>query len=211
MTRVFPWGAAEPADSLAHPLVPDRFESRSWAVTAAPLFSPEECAAIIALRRRTGADGGTLVGGIATEAVRRSSIVWLDEDDPAVAWIGARLTRAVADLNHQHFGFALAGFDEQIQLTEYTAEQAGFYDWHSDVGGRGVPRTRKLTLTVQLSAPEDYDGGALELNPAGTVIEAPRGQGTGTAFPSYTLHRVCPVSRGVRHSLVVWTHGPRFV
>lgn len=209
MDRVFPWGAAVAAGP-ARSTPAAGVEPSPWAFHEA-IFSPEECNEIVALRRRATAEGGTLVNGVTTAAIRRSNLVWLDEADPAVAWIGARLTRVVGDLNRDRFGFNLTGFDEQIQLTEYTDAEAGFYDWHSDIGGRGIPRSRKLTLTVQLSDPSDYDGGALELNPAGTVVEAPREQGCGTAFPSYTLHRVCPVTRGVRHSLVMWVHGPRFV
>lgn len=208
MERVFAWGTASGSDP-APSILPDRIEPRSW--TTRTIFTPAECDAIVALRQRRAAADGGLVNGVATDAVRRSSIIWLADDDPEVAWIAARLTRAVADINRDAFGFALSGFDEQIQLTEYTAGNLGFYDWHSDVGGRGIPRSRKLTLTVQLSDPADYDGGALELNFNGTPVEAPRERGVGISFPSYTLHRVAPVTAGVRHSLVVWTHGPHFV
>lgn len=151
------------------------------------------------------------MNGSKTSAVRRSHIVWLDHDAPDTAWIAARLTRLVAEVNREVFNFALTGFDEDIQLTEYRAEVAGFYDWHADIGGRGIPQSRKLSLTVQLSDPADYDGGALELNSRGEPEVAPCGRGTAIAFPSYVLHRVTPVTRGVRRSLVVWVHGPRFV
>lgn len=148
------------------------------------------------------------MNGSKTSAVRRSHIVWLDHDAPDTAWIAARLTRLVAEVNREVFNFALTGFDEDIQLTEYRAEVAGFYDWHADIGGRGIPQSRKLSLTVQLSDPADYDGGALELNSRGEPEVAPCGRGTAIAFPSYVLHRVTPVTRGVRRSLVVWVHGP---
>ncbi|MCA1941011.1 MAG: 2OG-Fe(II) oxygenase [Caenispirillum bisanense] len=208
MDRVFAWGPADAVADPARSILPDRFEPSSWATRE--IFTADECDAIVALRERRAAAAGTLVNGVATDGIRRSRLIWLEQDDPEVEWIAQRLTRAVADLNRDHFGFALSGFDEQIQLTEYTDANLGFYDWHSDVGGRGIPRTRKLTLTVQLSDSTDYQGGALELNFNGNPVEAPRDRGVGTAFPSYTLHRVCPVTSGVRHSLVVWTHGPRF-
>lgn len=163
------------------------------------------------MRDHLAATEANLVNGVSTSAVRRSHIVWLDHEAPHTAWIAARLTRAVAEVNREVFGFALTGFDEDIQLTEYRAEEAGFYDWHADIGGRGIPRSRKLSLTVQLSDPMDYDGGILELNTRGEPEAAPRERGTAIAFPSYALHRVTPVTRGVRRSIVVWTHGPRFV
>jgi PKHD-type hydroxylase len=190
-------------------LTPGRVEPQGW-VAVPGVFSAEDCDRIVALRDRLALAEAGLVNGISTGAVRRSHIVWLDHDAPDTAWIAARLIRAVADVNREIFGFALAGFDEEIQLTEYRAENAGFYDWHADIGGRGIPQSRKLSLTVQLSDPDDYEGGALELNMRGEPEAAPRDRGTAIAFPSYALHRVAPVTRGVRRSLVVWTHGPRF-
>lgn len=171
-------------------------------------FSPEECTAIMAMMvAETGKDAG-LVDGKASEEIRRTLIHWIPESDET-AWIYDRLTRLIARANREVFRYALTGFDEEAQIGCY--RDGGFYDWHVDRGGRGAGRSRKLTVSVQLSPPEAYEGGALDLNPDGREVEAPRAQGTAIIFPAYALHRVRPVTRGVRHSLVIWTHGPDFV
>jgi PKHD-type hydroxylase len=71
-------------------------------------------------------------------------------------------------------------------------------------------RRRKLTFVVQLSAPDDYDGGTLETNADGIVRQASRAVGSALMFPSFVLHRVAPVTRGERYSLTLWSHGPAF-
>ncbi len=63
---------------------------------------------------------------------------------------------------------------------------------------------------IQLSDPDDYAGGRLEIMPSGSVVEAASARGAATVFPSYLLHRVTPVTRGTRRSLTIWAHGPAF-
>ena len=99
------------------------------------------------------------------------------------------------------FNFEIASL-EPFQLAEY--REGDFYDWHCDIG-RGA-MTRKLSASLQLTDPNEYDGGALELWGAAPIN---RTQGALLVFPSYTLHRVTPVTRGVRHSLVAWATGTK--
>ena len=97
------------------------------------------------------------------------------------------------------------GFFEGVQVASYSG--GGHYGWHMDVG-QGVVSTRKLSISVQLSDPADYDGGELEFLASGDC--GPRTQGTLIAFPSFLVHRVRPVTRGTRWSLVSWVAGPSF-
>ena len=78
---------------------------------------------------------------------------------------------------------------------------------------------RKLSFTVQLSAPEDYVGGTLELamysqayggSQFSSYVDQTRQRGALIAFPSFHLHRVTEVARGTRYALVGWLHGPPF-
>ncbi|TMV52564.1 2OG-Fe(II) oxygenase, partial [Thioclava sp. BHET1] len=92
----------------------------------------------------------------------------------------------------------------------YGAEAEGHFGWHSDIGAGVVAGKRKLTMVVQLSDPSEYEGGRLETRADLDVREAPRDQGSATLFPSFVLHRVTPVTRGARHSLTIWAHGPAF-
>lgn len=174
----------------------------------ADAFSPVECAQLIDVFTRLDATDGGLVAGRFDQKVRQSSLVWLPESED-LAWVDARMARLAADANRQVFGFALDGFDEQLQLAAYGPGH--YYDWHIDRGQGSVAGRRKLTFSVQLTKPDLYVGGALEINADGHPFQAPRDQGTAVVFAATTLHRVEPVVSGLRHSLVAWTHGPVFV
>ena len=70
---------------------------------------------------------------------------------------------------------------------------------------------RKLSFVLQLSDPDDYEGGNLQLlDEAGKSYIAPRQRGTMILFDSRTMHRVLKVKSGVRKSIVGWTVGPRW-
>ena len=69
---------------------------------------------------------------------------------------------------------------------------------------------RKLSLVVQLSDPEDYEGGDLEIYTGHEPLVVKKKKGMTAFFPSYQLHGVTPVTKGTRYSLVVWVHGPAF-
>jgi len=178
-------------------------------VTLPGILSPEECERLIARFDTRELEDGGLVGEVSAPEVRRADLVWLDADRTD-QWVLDRMMRLVADANRDIFDFLLGGFDEALQLTRYRSDALGHYDWHSDRGGNGFSRFRKLSVVVQLSVPESYEGGDLEINATGVIETMPRDRGMAILFPSYALHRVTPVTRGTRHSLVTWVHGPNF-
>lgn len=180
---------------------------RFWTVFA-DAFSPAECMQLTDLFARLDAEDGGLVAGRFDNKVRQSALVWVPESED-LAWVDARMARLAADANDQLFNYALEGFDEQLQMAAYGPGH--YYDWHIDRGRGSVAGRRKLTLSVQLTEPEAYVGGELEINADGHPFQAPRAQGTVVAFAATTLHRVAPVISGQRHSLVAWVHGPQFV
>ena len=93
---------------------------------------------------------------------------------------------------------------ESMQFLLYSAEDQGFYDWHMDRGISGTASLRKLSMTVQLTPSNAYDGGLLELRTGRDVQSMPKLPGSTTIFPSYVLHRVTPVQRGEREAIVIW-------
>jgi predicted 2-oxoglutarate/Fe(II)-dependent dioxygenase YbiX len=101
-----------------------------------------------------------------------------------------------------------------IQFTEYHESVQGHYDWHNDVlWGDGTPVHRKLSMVIQLSDPSEYEGANLELKPF--YLNAPnetmlKQQGTIIVFPSIVEHRVTPIIKGTRYSLVAWMEGPKW-
>ena len=165
------------------------------------VFTPEEIAAI----RLMGESASGLQGKVenAPRSHRNCSVAWLEPE----GWLAEKLEEAIAHINEQFFGFDLEGFAEAFQYTLY--REGGWYGWHVDKG-ENTAAPRKLSLTIQLSAPDEYEGGEFQINNGSEVLQFGREQGRVLAFPSWVLHQVTPVSRGTRRSLVVWIHGAPF-
>jgi PKHD-type hydroxylase len=150
------------------------------------------------------------VGGYenSPEAVRKSEVAWVSNNNE-IGWLYDRLAYIGRNLNSKFYGFDLTGFVEDFQYATYTEDDQGHYTWHNDMSDTSAS-SRKFTLVLQLSDPSEYEGGDLEtfigVEP-GTVDKK---KGMIAGFPSWTLHRVTPVTKGIRKSLVVWIAGPQF-
>ena len=102
---------------------------------------------------------------------------------------------------------------EHIQFATY--ENNAFYDYHRDCAINQA-QYRKLSVSVQLSDPSDYEGGDLLMKNMWGTMDLPmdketKNKGTIIVFPSMLLHKVTPVTKGIRHSLVQWFSGPDFI
>ncbi len=172
-------------------------------------FSNEECDRVVALAEAAPASDARLVGLNTEHNIRRADLVWLD-DVAGAEWVMDRIIDVVRDANRAVYDFDLREFAESAQVARYGAEREGHFDWHSDIGEGRLASKRKLTMVIQLSAPEDYVGGTLQVMPSTAITDAPRTRGTATIFPSFLLHRVTPVTQGARRSLTIWAHGPAF-
>ncbi len=150
---------------------------------------------------------GTLAGGVKDDSVRRSRVLWLHREQ-GYGWLFDRLKEVVQQLNQEHYHFDIDDFDGGIQLARYDESDAGHYTWHMDAGERTA--TRKISISVQVSDPASYEGGNLELFYKMRPFIADRTRGAVVSFPSWVMHRVTPVKRGVRYSLVGWMAGPRW-
>jgi PKHD-type hydroxylase len=152
------------------------------------------------------------VGG-SSDKVRSSKIRWIPQNDDWY-WLYEKLSSMISEANYSLWNFDLHHIPEQIQYTEYYAEEKGHYTWHQDIGP-GMLSKRKISITVQLSGPDEYEGGDLELFTGGLYDEknfkkAYKGAGSVFIFPSYLLHRVTPVTKGVRKSFVLWVGGSHY-
>lgn len=125
--------------------------------------------------------------------------------DPENAWIFDKLGYAIAIANTEYFKFNLLGIIHGIQLLHYKGEDKGHYHWHVDIGNE-TAATRKISVSVPLSDPSEYEGGSLEFNNGGILVGANE-KGSITMFPSYMLHRVTPLTSGERWVMVIWIHG----
>ena len=172
--------------------------------TIPQLFSAEECRRIRDLGNRLELAGGYMTRPGFSE--RKCLCAWM-RPEAANAWIYERIAQAVREAN-QNYGFDLLGMMDPLQFTLYDARTRDEIGWHTDCG-EGPNTTRKLSLTVQLSSPDDYEGGDLEFlaTPASSFM---RHQGAAILFPALLAHRVTPVTRGRRYSLVAFMNGPPF-
>lgn len=177
------------------------------------MFTPSECARVMALRQTFGFDQAPVVVREATPAAQRSHQVApevrLTERThlllgPSTRWVFERVAAAVGSVNDQVWRFQI-DWVEPLQLLAYP--EGGHFEWHSDLGDRGATAHRKVSATILLSAPESYEGGDLQLLDAGRTLTPVRQQGRGVFFPSFVNHRVRPVTRGTRVVLIVWTVG----
>lgn len=170
-------------------------------------FSEAECDALVALGARSGLVPATVWAGEgdkvdpAIRSVRTSH----QPRGPETAWIYERLDRLFGEAGAA-LGIAVGPVTEPLQILRYD-EGSHFQTWHSDAGYDARAR-RLVSVSVELSPLGDHEGGDLEIMPVtvGRARTLPRGGAR--FFPSKALHRVTPVTRGVRHALVIWTGGP---
>jgi PKHD-type hydroxylase len=192
-----------------------KFENSSWSFELDQTnfyafwnnaFSREECQKIINIAKDKGLIKGKTFNDNKIKDVRDSKISWLYPDDN-MDWVFRRVTDIVLNLNERFFKFDLFGLNEGFQFTNYEAP-SGKYGKHVD-RAMNIP-VRKLSISIQLTNPEEYEGGELYLydDDKGTVMD--KTQGTLILFPSYILHEVMPVTKGERNSLVTWVTGKQF-
>lgn len=145
-------------------------------------------------------------GNVSDQALRQSSLNLINPESN-VMWIFERLARTAIDQNTHWFQFDLHGLNEGLQLAKY--DESDQFNWHMDYGG-GPASTRKLSISVQLSEPEEYEGGDLQFMINDKHYNMPRAAGTVIVFPPYMVHRVTHITSGTRMSLVGWVHGLPF-
>lgn len=150
-------------------------------------------------------------GDLDSKEVRSSKIKWVC-DHPNINFLYDKTRDLILKVNENNWRFDLTTFPVCFQYTEYRAEDKGHYNWHMDVG-QFEARYRKISLSILLNDPnKDYEGGDLMFNNSGEKEPsiAPRKKYSAILFPSFMLHRVAPVTKGVRRSLVLWVGGQPF-
>jgi PKHD-type hydroxylase len=141
--------------------------------------------------------------------IRSSSVKWIPKNDEWM-WLYEKLMSYASAANNEVWKFNLISAQELIQYTEYYDTAEGHYDWHQDIGP-GIGSQRKVSITVQLSEADEYEGGDLEMWSGGNhVAVAERGAGVVFIFPSYMMHRVTKVTKGTRRSFVLWVGGDHY-
>lgn len=176
----------------------------SWA----DAFTNEELDQIVEYAKTLPTKAAQVSNGQNVTDIRSAQVAWIVNNEEA-GWIYDRLAFVARQINSKFYNFDLYGFLEDLQFTIYKESTEDHYTWHIDMADE-APAARKLSLVLQLSDPSEYEGGELQTmsGPNPSVVD--RQRGLIAAFPSYMLHRVTPVTKGTRYSLVVWICGPSF-
>jgi len=178
----------------------------SWCWNGA--FSPDECNRIRKICDKLDLEK-SLIGDIREtkidDKIRKNKVCPLPQNDDT-KWIYERCTGVINLVNEKYFNYDLIAIRE-LQYSVY--EEGEFYKKHIDTQYEAFG-TRKLSFSIQLSEPDEYEGGDLLLYYTHEPTTAKKDQGIMTAFNSHTLHEVTPVTKGKRCALVGWVIGPRF-
>lgn len=176
------------------------------------LFTREEIKSLLTMiksKEFVSAKIGT--GKAVQDSYRISETCGLSKRDVDYRWVYNRIHRWVSRENKKYWDFNIAETPssllvEQIQLAIYngTGDVKGHYGWHHDIGHRGQTASRRLSVTVQLTNQRDYRGGELEMYFTLGPQNVTKQQGIAILFPSFIPHRVRPVLKGIRYSLVCW-------
>lgn len=147
---------------------------------------------------------GTVVGD--SEVVsdyRKSTVIWIPEESKNM-WLYNKISDLANVANTQMWNYDIWGYGDALQYTIYEGN-GGHYDWHADLGPQ--ISNRKLSCVLQLSDADDYEGGELQLNNGGGAVNIGKKKNRIVFFSSFVLHRVTPVTKGTRMSLVTWLSG----
>ena len=171
-------------------------------------FTREEVAQISAMYEANEKKEAETTGADVVEPdFRKSTVAFVAPDDEGFQNIMFKLSQLALNVNQERYSFDLLGFFEDIQIAEYGP--GDFFEWHPDFGNT-TASNRKLSISVQLSEPDAYEGGDLQFMIQKKAINAPRSLGTVIIFPSFVLHQVSPITKGKRRSMVGWVSGNPF-
>jgi PKHD-type hydroxylase len=180
--------------------------------TTSPILAPQQCDEVIRIgQNELNTDAGVDMG---KPGDKKRSGIDKKKRITKISWIPFNkgfhmykiIERWMLHTNNNHFGFDGMQIGEQAQYTEYP--KGGFYDWHMDssLEMSNIPTVRKISMTLLLSDPKDFTGGELELLGDKKRIDLKRGHAI--FFASFLRHRVKPILKGNRKSLVMWFGGP---
>ena len=179
--------------------------------TTKPILTPQQCDELIRIGQSESKMKGetSYKGKRMISEYRKSTISWVPINKAIPIY--QVIKQWVENTSNNHFGFDTIHFPEQGQYAEYS--KGGFYDWHMDtqVEMSAMPAVRKISMTLLLNDSKEFKGGDLEIF-CGNKLSSQENkiklkQGYAVFFASFLLHRVIPIMKGNRKSLVMWFGG----
>ena len=181
--------------------------------TAEPVLTPKQCNELISIGQNEPKINATIgtTDKITKldERYRKSIISWIPFAKALPIYQVIKNWMEVTNTNY--FDFDTVQLSEQAQYAEYS--KGGFYNWHMDSNTEmaAMPTVRKISMTLLLNDEKDFEGGDIEIF-CGETLDSEKNkfklkQGYAIFFASFLLHRVMPVIKGNRKSLVMWFGG----
>ena len=171
-------------------------------------FNDDDISKIIKISENYEFNTGTTFSGI-DENYRRSKVKWLSYNDDS-KWLYDKIFKYATEANNNCYKFRLHYLQDSLQYTFYDSSNEGKYDWHLDIG-KGSNSLRKLSGVILLNDTSEFEGGLLQMMTGSKPITIPLEKGSVVFFPSFILHRVTPVTKGKRISLVFWIGGDHYI
>jgi len=188
------------------------------------IFTPDECTDIINTSLNKWDEQESMIlqsTNFVEDLDYRNATMFVPHEPPVE--VLKKIEKSIMSFNFSEggYGFEIVGMAEPPCMLRYLASdihpkgKPGKYDWHMDIGSKPVSSIRKISFSIFLNAGE-YEGGELEFH-TGRTTEPDQAQnssnfiGSAFVFPSYLMHRVLEVTKGIRYTLVGWVHGNSFV
>ncbi len=187
---------------------------------AEAVFNQQELAAILQMTKSMELKTGTIaqrendeLSTSINEEIRTSKTAFFALNS-SNRWIFEKLDEVILAMNTEYFQMNVWGYDE-IQYSEYREEDSGEYKWHMDTNFSSKnlePSNGMRKLSMSLLLNDDFEGGKFQMNLSSEqrpqTIEM--AAGTLILFPSFLMHRITPVTKNIRKSLVLWVLGNKF-
>jgi len=181
-------------------------------------FSPGECDAICAICGTLGLGEGGLFSGNDIYSTRKAKTAFINQPDGTTQWIYDKFNNMIGYYNDTLFGFDLTGYD-YFQYAEY--DVTGKHNFHMDIAMNSPQQIdyrinehfRKMTIVLMLNQQGvDFEGGDFQVNLSEErlPVKVHMNKGHVLLLPSFLLHRVTPITNGIRKTLVTWVNGPKF-
>lgn len=142
------------------------------------------------------------------EKIRKCNLKYINLDTENNIWLYDFLCNIAFEANNTLWGFELHSIMDSIEIAEY-GEDGGHFDWHVDLGPSPINH-RKIGVMIQLTDPEDYEGGKIEFRVSSESSELEKGLLCGASFPSFLSYKINPVTKGKLKILTFWVGGSSF-
>lgn len=189
-----------------YPVLPNTL---SVYISGERVFTDAECDDIVKIGYSKKMDYQQTTAKIVNKKAFNSKVCSIEPEDEGIDFVYKKLRGLVAYYNSIIWNYNIYDFGEPIKFTEYNEFEQSSTGIHCDLGD-DITLYRKLTVVVQLTDEESYKGGDLMVQQENKLIGVSKMRGTVIIFPSFLMHCVKPVTKGIRNSIVLFVYGPPF-